>query len=182
MERSKANASGRFSNLVRKTNIVVATLAIASSLACSEAHNGNHPRYLDTSTNCAVLYKERIEGLNLTPSQLKNDLGIRDNSRPIFGIGAKTYVEWSGWQGPGSYNAVLAACDTPYLSNIEKLNNWNYVLYGKNRIEPRWKLIENEKALSAKGTAQRTSPEIKASVDNLIRTGRMRVFSSERIR
>lgn len=174
----------RLRELVRKTSTLVAAAAIVSLSACNGGtpKSHNHRQYSGSSRNCTSVYEERISDLHLGNAQLKNDLGIKDNSRPLFGIGAKTYVAWSGWQGSGSYNFLFAGCNTPYLSDMYKLNNWNYLLYGKNRIEPRWKLIENGKALSSKGIVRPVNPEIKSAVDNLVRTGRMRIVNYGKIR
>ena len=74
---------------------------------------------------------QRIEQLHLSHSQEKRYLGISPY-RPYV---VKKFEAWPGWNGPGKYIFERARFTTPYLRSEIQLDNWNYVLFGKDRID-----------------------------------------------
>ena len=96
----------------------------------------------------------RISGLRLNKHKLKRYLGV-GNVPPR---GAQTYGAWAGWHGKGSYNFVAAGYVTPYLDNVQQLNNWNYVLFRKERA-----------AVNNNNELQPVDRKIRKAVDRLVR-------------
>ena len=94
---------------------------------------------------------DTVAGLHLTASQLNADLGVGNVTPP----GAKRFVASGGWQGPGLYTFAAAGFTTPYLANIQQMNNWNYVLFRVPRI-----------GVESGGLPQEVRPEVKVAVDN----------------
>lgn len=72
------------------------------------------------------------EQLHLTKGQGKEYLGISAH-RPYI---VKRFEAWPGWNGPGIYIFERASgFKTPYLRNEKQLDNWNYVLFGRDRLD-----------------------------------------------
>lgn len=73
----------------------------------------------------------KAEQLHLTNYQEKRYLGISTHGPYIV----KKFEAWPGWNGPGRYIFEKARFTTPYLRNESQLDNWNYLLFGKDRID-----------------------------------------------
>jgi hypothetical protein len=71
-----------------------------------------------------------ILGFELSKGELKEHLGVGN----VAPRGAPTNQAWRGWNGKAFYHFVAADCLTPYLTNIQQMNNWNYVLFKIPRI------------------------------------------------
>lgn len=69
-------------------------------------------------------------GSELNESELNKYLGVGN----ITPRGAPTNLAWKGWNGEAHYHFVKAEYLTPFLTNIQQMNNWNYVLFGIPRI------------------------------------------------
>ena len=82
-----------------------------------------------------------INDLKLSKEQLAEDLCIKD-SRPMW---ADSHVQTQGWLGKGMYVFPEISTPsppfstpfvTPYLERPEQLDNWYYVLHGRQRVYP----------------------------------------------
>jgi hypothetical protein len=94
--------------------------------------------------------KDSALGSELSESELKKHLGV-GNEAPK---GAPTNQAWKGWDGKAFYHFVMAEYLTPYLTNIQQMNNWNYVLFKKQRI-----------AVERNNEIEQVAPRIKDVVD-----------------
>jgi hypothetical protein len=98
------------------------------------------------------------EGL-IKPSVLESELSANE-LRTYLGVGniaprgAKTNLAWKGWNGQAFYHFVMADYITPFLTNINQMNNWNYVLFKTPRI-----------AVERKKEIEKVAPRIKVVVD-----------------
>ena len=69
-------------------------------------------------------------GSGLSRQELKKYLGVGN----IAPRGAPTNLAWKGWNGKAHYHFVKAGYLTPFLTNKQQMNNWNYVLFGAPRV------------------------------------------------
>ncbi len=76
------------------------------------------------------IIKTSVLGSGLSESELHTHLGVGN----IAPRGAQTNLAWNGWKGNAHYHFVMAEYLTPYLTNVQQLNNWNYVLFGVPRV------------------------------------------------
>jgi hypothetical protein len=67
----------------------------------------------------------------ITPQMLQTDLGIGNVTPP----GATTLPAYQFWQFPACYLFGAAGFTTPYLTLESQMDNWNYVLYGRARVD-----------------------------------------------
>jgi hypothetical protein len=91
-----------------------------------------------------------VLGSKLNDQELNQYLGVGN----IIPRGASTNLAWKGWSGQAHYHFVKAEYLTPFLTNIEQMNNWNYVLFGIPRI-----------AVERKNEEEPVNPKIKEIVD-----------------
>lgn len=102
-----------------------------------------------------VTVSDPVKGLNLTQDQLSKWLGI-GNVVPS----SKSFKESEGWQGAGKYTfedtKYGKQYTTPYIDQKQQLNDWVYVISGKQRVETEkvplpvssvvWDAVEHNKA------------------------------------
>ncbi|MDE1871396.1 MAG: hypothetical protein KGI06_04120 [Candidatus Micrarchaeota archaeon] len=91
-------------------------------------------------------------GSELSEVELNKHLGVGN----VTPRGAPTNLAWKGWNGEAHYHFVKAEYLTPFLTNIQQINNWNYVLFGIPRIA-----VERNKE------EETVDPKIKEIVDNV---------------
>jgi len=115
--------------------------------------------YLRSSPDQNTKFGPVVDNLKLSADEQSKFLNIgsyRPMKRDIF-------EDKQGWMGPAAYKFIdiqygtpkNTVFTTPYLETEQQLNNWYYVLYGRQRRNPR---SEAHEACPA-------SPEIMQAVD-----------------
>jgi hypothetical protein len=127
------------------TSLVAATLAtnVPSSILRAEPQQQQKQQQQQKSSP--------TDRLGLSDAQLFNLLGIGGPTPE----NVKTYKVGLGWQGAGKYVFLSAeGFETNYLTKVEHLNNWTYVITRKKRDAP-----------EDGGKLQPVDPALKKAVD-----------------
>lgn len=85
-------------------------------------------------------YGPVVDNLHMSKDDLRKFLNIQE--RGSLGL---MFEDKQGWMGPARYQFMDIAFGTPfdtkfvtpYLDTKQQLNNWYYVLYGRQRVDPR---------------------------------------------
>jgi hypothetical protein len=83
-----------------------------------------------STTEQSTEFGPLVDDLHLSRSELSTYLNIKPY-RPEL---SKMFEAWGGWAGPGIYIFERMDFKTPYIDKEQQLNDWNYVLYGRPRM------------------------------------------------